>query len=170
MSKPRKNARGPEEAAGPYVALAIFCENALQEADGVLSAVRIVDTFTVSDPASLPAGVRPLLPLTALVGFRSGNAKGNRKLRLVGNAPSGHKSNGFEQPVTFEDEGSGVNFKVNLTLEVQGEGLYWFDVMLDDEFMTRMPLRIVYQHPADQPADQSAAEAATPPEARRAAP
>jgi hypothetical protein len=28
---------------------------------------------------------------------------------------------------------------------VQIPGVYWFDVKLDDELITRMPLRVVYQ-------------------------
>ncbi len=33
---------------GPYLQAAFFCERLLEEADGVLSAIRIVDTVTIS--------------------------------------------------------------------------------------------------------------------------
>ena len=42
---------------GPNVVAAVFCEKVLQEKDGVLSAIRIVDRFTVSVEA--PSGAAP---------------------------------------------------------------------------------------------------------------
>ena len=47
--------------------------------------------------------------------------------------------------VHFEGEDRGTNVIYAATLNVEQEGLYWFDVLLDDELLTRMPLRILYQ-------------------------
>lgn len=40
----------------PYLSAAFFCERVMEEKDGVLSAIRLVDTFTAH--TNLPAGCR----------------------------------------------------------------------------------------------------------------
>ena len=32
-----------------------------------------------------------------------------------------------------------------LNLVAEQEGLYWFDVLLDDTLLTRIPFRVIYQ-------------------------
>lgn len=50
------------------------------------------------------------------------------------------------QAVTFEGRGyTGAVIDVNLDVGLEHEGLYWFDVLLDDQLLTRVPLRVVYQ-------------------------
>ena len=48
-------------------------------------------------------------------------------------------------PVLFEGDERGVNLFVNLNLQVKEEGLYWFDVLVEDAVMTRIQLRVMYQ-------------------------
>jgi len=45
--------------SGPYVQVAAFCERVLEEKDGVLTAVRIIDRFTQVRPAPSQAGFVP---------------------------------------------------------------------------------------------------------------
>jgi hypothetical protein len=45
----------------------------------------------------------------------------------------------------FEGEDRGVNLILNLNIVVDQEGVYWFNVLLEDQFVTRIPLRIFYQ-------------------------
>ena len=51
----------PSAMPGPYITMATFCEKVLQEADGVLSVIRIIERVTLQAnaagaPAELPEG------------------------------------------------------------------------------------------------------------------
>ena len=54
------NLEGQESIKGPFITCACLCEKVLQEKDGILSAVRIIDRMTINlipNPAfSLPPG------------------------------------------------------------------------------------------------------------------
>ena len=52
----------------------------------------------------------------------------------------------IEFPVNFEgDDDRGINIVANINFAVQEEGLYWFTVLLENQSVTRVPLRILYQ-------------------------
>ena len=42
--------------------------------------------------------------------------------------------------------GQGPQLILKIRLPVDEEGVYWFNVFFDEELVTRMPLRVVYQH------------------------
>ena len=49
-------------------------------------------------------------------------------------------------PMLFEgDDERGNALVAPVAFVVEQEGLYWFDVYLNEELVTRMPLRIAYQ-------------------------
>lgn len=50
-------------------------------------------------------------------------------------------------PVSFtgSDPGQGANILINMNLGVRHEGMYWFDVFLNDRMISRIPLRIEYR-------------------------
>lgn len=132
---------------GPFIQLAVFCEKVLHEKDGVLSAIRIIDRFIHSTTAE---GAPDLMPpinigMFILVGFKSGDAKGKWELKVRPIAPSGQELPGFTGPILFEGDERGANVVIQYSLAAKEEGLYWFDVMLNDKLLTRMPLRIIYQ-------------------------
>lgn len=135
------------ETRGPFLAAAVLCEKVLEEKDGVLSAIRMVDRIVQT--AVGPAGPEEMPPvpvnLTALIAFKSGGARGRHSLRLRPEAPSGLRLPEVSLPVLFEGEDRGHNVLLNLALQADQEGLYWFDVLLDEQMVTRIPLRVVYQ-------------------------
>lgn len=130
---------------GPHVQLAALCENVLQESSGVLSLIRIVDRLTMSAtpgaPSSMPTAQ---IHLKAVIALKSDTARGRSKVGLRPQKPSGIYLNEVISPVLFEGEDRGTNLIIDLNLELDEEGLYWFDVLVDDRVVTRMPLRIVY--------------------------
>lgn len=135
------------ESGGPYLQMAIFCERVLQERDGVISAIRIIDRITraASGPAT-PEEMPPVpVNLFVLLAFKSGSARGRHTVHLRPEDPSGLKLAETSLPILFEAEDQGAVITLNLGFEAQHEGLYWFDVSLDEELITRMPLRVVYQ-------------------------
>lgn len=134
-------------STGPYLQMAFFCERILEEKDGVTSAIRIVDRITQTAKGPDPPDKMPpvQVALTALIGFKSGRARGRHILRIRPETPSANRLAEVSLPLQFEGEDRGVQSGMQIRLQAEEEGLYWFDVFLDDALITRMPLRIVYQ-------------------------
>lgn len=135
------------KGSGPFLAAAFFCEHILEDKDGALSAIRIVDrvTQTATGPGA-PDEMPPLpIQLWALISLRSGAARGRGTISIRPENPSGHQSDPVELPIHFEGEERGANFRTQIGFVAESEGLYWFDVLLDDELLTRIPLRVVYR-------------------------
>ena len=135
------------ENSGPFLAAAFFCDKVLEEKDGTLSAIRMVNriTHTISAPDAPETMPSIIINAFAVLSFKSGKARGKYTLKLLPTSPSGKKMPEFSGPVLFEGEDQGVNVVLNLAICMEEEGLYWFDVMLNEQLITRMPLRGVYQ-------------------------
>jgi hypothetical protein len=135
------------QLTGPFVTAAVICEKVLQEKDGVLSLVRIIDRLTHTiRAASMPADL-PKVPFQFVIflSFKSGSAKGRSQVEVVSEDPSGQRNSLFSSSVLFEGEERGGNLLVNAGMEFNMEGLYWFDVLLDGRRVSRIPFRIMYQ-------------------------
>ena len=130
---------------GPHVQIAALCETVLLEPTGVLSLIRIVDRITISATPGASASM-PLtqINLKAVIALKSDTARGRAMVGLRPQKPSGIYLEGIVSPVLFEGEDRGSNIITDLRMEIDEEGLYWFDVLVDDRVVTRMPLRIVY--------------------------
>jgi len=134
-------------STGPYLNAALLCEKVLQEKDEVISVIRMIDRLTLTVHASSSPETLPPMPvsLCALISFKSGNARGRHTVKLVTETPSGVRLPEQLLPVLFEGDDRGVNLVLNINAVVDQEGVYWFDVILEDQVLTRMPLRILYQ-------------------------
>lgn len=133
--------------SGPYLNAALLCENILQEQDGTLSIIRMIDRITLTAPASSSPEALPPLPFSCnlLLAFKSGSAKGKSTVKLKIETPSGIKLPEQLLPVLFEGDDRGVNLNLALNIVIDQEGVYWFEILLEDEFLTRVPLRVLYQ-------------------------
>jgi uncharacterized protein DUF6941 len=135
-------------SGGPYLALAVLCERVLKEQDGVISVIRIVDRITLALsgqklPAEMPVAT---MPLTLVLGFKSGLARGAYTVRVQVVNPSHETANIVELPMLFEGEDRGAQVSLNFGFQVgPEEGLYWFEVYLHDALITKVPLRVVFQ-------------------------
>ncbi len=138
---------------GPYLQAAFFCERLLEEADGVLSAIRIVDTidFQRNEQATEP----PLVNLTLFIAFKAGEARGSHELTVVKENASGDPADAEERHtqtlVFYGTEDRGVTVIMPVAMTAGEAGLYWFAVYLGDRLMTRLPLRVAV--PAEMPPD-----------------
>jgi len=47
--------------------------------------------------------------------------------------------------VFTDDPDRGSNIHIRLQLKFERQGLYWIDALANDELLTRLPLRILYQ-------------------------
>ncbi len=135
-----------ETVAGPYLAAALFCERVLEEKDGVLSIIRIIDRViqSASGP-STPDQMPPLsYGLTVLICLKPGRAKGTTQVRIDMESPSGLVKPGPSMSALMEGEDRGQNLIMKMQMTFDEPGLYWFNVYVENTIITRMPFRVVY--------------------------
>lgn len=134
--------------------MAVLCEKALQEQDGVISIIRVIDRLTQSHTGPDPPEQMPQFVashLTLVVALKSDQARGRYGIKIRPEAPGGFQLPAMEQGIQLQPGGSGVNLVMPLVFPVAQEGLFWFDVFLTgpdpqpDRLLTRVPLEIVYQ-------------------------
>lgn len=131
---------------GPYLATAVLCENVIEDKQGVLSLIKIVDRIVANAGPNTPERMPPMtVSLFAVIGIKSGQARGSHHLTLRQEAPSGIRKGELSVPVFLEGEDRGNNAILQLTIQTDEEGLHWFDVLFDNQLMTRIPLRLLYQ-------------------------
>lgn len=133
-----------DDGDGPFLTAAFFCERVLQEQDGVLSAIRMVDRvfFLTDEDGQL---VEPLHRLTLLITFKSGKAQGSLSVRVEQEKPSTERGTPAELSVFFEGGERGVNLVIPTEFRPEYAGLHWFDVFVEERRATRIPLRAVFQ-------------------------
>lgn len=142
------------DKARPYLTAAFLCEKVLQEKDGSVSAIRIVDRMTYR-VEGLPTGLdlRPAIPLSFLIAIKSGPVTGTHTVKLLVEKPNGDRKEVFSHLMEFIGREQGQNFIVNFALGTEQDGLYWFDVVFDEEVLSRTPLT-VEQQPSQTPPEQ----------------
>lgn len=139
---------------GPYIQVAAFCERVLQEGDGVISLIRIVDRITHTErrpdaPQEMPE-VR--YPLTLVLTLKSGAARGRSEIAITPALPSGERMPTVTMTVQMEGENRGVNVISPIDIPFRLEGLYWFNVTFDGILFTRLPLQVQYSRVVTGPA------------------
>lgn len=143
------------DAARPTLSAALICERILQEHDGTVSVIRIIDSVEmgIAAPpgARLPSPLPPLtIPLAVLVAVKSGGTRGRQSFRVSINGPDGRSALGPEVgfETTFERDESGHNLILNIGLQVRESGLYWLEIYWKDEKtpLGRTPIRIDLVH------------------------
>lgn len=132
---------------GPYLQVACFCESVLQEQDGVMSLIRIVDTVTHTAVGADPPDDLPPFThrLKLVVTVKSGDARGRFNLRITPVEPSGLQREAINLSGHHEGGERGQNFVADVNYTYTQEGVYWFRVEIDEDFLTAVPLRIRYQ-------------------------
>lgn len=139
---------------GPYLNSAFICEKVLQERDGVMSAIRMIDRLTHAIPGGNVDVMAPFpYQFNLLLGFKSGEALGNYQVSIQPIKPEGEEK---MQPATYTvnfeapaDRGVGICALMQVQFDVPG--LWWFDIYLTElsglkriRRVTRIPLRIIY--------------------------
>jgi hypothetical protein len=133
---------------GPYVNVAAFCEKVLQEHDGVLSMVRIIDTLNVQfqgpeAPDELPPST--VVGATLVIMLKAGEARGGQVVQVVLERPDGVRSPGPETSANFSiGPNGGANLVLPMQIEATSAGLYWADVLVNTRLVARVPLQITY--------------------------
>jgi len=139
---------GKRSDRGPYLSAALICERILTESDRVISAMRIVDTITISTDAetSIPKGGVLPLQVTLLVSFKAGHFRGKQQLNITLVGPSGKRKPFFGAELDFSGAGDepegGNNLGIRMHVQWDGPGLYWLEISLGTRELTRVPFRL----------------------------
>jgi hypothetical protein len=133
-----------EQGIRPYVQIAAICQAALQEANGFISIIRVIDRLPVPGRTEQMPPF-PLHQLCLAVVLKSGEMSGKYTLKIIPETPSGKRLPAVEMPALFERDERGVALVMPLGIIAEEEGLYWFDVTIEQDVLTRIPLRVMYQ-------------------------
>ena len=136
---------------GPWVGAATFCDRLLLEEEGFYSIIRMVDSVT-ADPAQPSAAGVPApmqLDLILFIMLRSGVKPSHSQLRVRRNAPNGTAGMTPSQMVDLPGDGMSVPIQISFHLDFDMPGRYWFDIMLDDLIMSRVPLLVKINQPTN---------------------
>ena len=128
----------------PFLHVATFCEKVLHEADGVNSVIRMIDRFNVQ---GVTEELQPIpLQFTLYISFKSGFMRGKQKISIRPKSPQKEDLPSMDIPVLFEgDDDRGPAIELPISWIVTEEGLFWWDLYINDVLVTRMPLRVAYQ-------------------------
>ncbi len=112
-----------------------------------MSIIRAVDRVTLNAlgpdaPPEVPEGA--VFSATLLIALKSGDARGRNAVVVRQEQPSGQYLSDHTMDVMFEGDERGVNLVLNLTFPAI-EGLHWFDVLVNNKPLTRVPLRVIHQ-------------------------
>ena len=128
---------------GPYVAMAIICEAALLDQDQRITCVRIMDAIHLTIPEDRPAPFPVTFQGNAVISFKSGQFVGSKTLKVELRDPLNNLGKEPKEfPLEFQGNEHGPNLILKLDVAIAEEGLYYFNLFLDGELVTRMPLRV----------------------------
>jgi len=91
-------------------------------------------------------------PMKMVIMLKSGRARGRHELKIIPELPSGETKPPLIRTAQLEGEERGQNYIINMLFTFTVEGLYWFNIYLDDSLLTRIPLRIKYNRVVTQEA------------------
>jgi hypothetical protein len=120
----------------------LLCERVIQEKDGTLTVIRIVDRVEIQMQTNIPnlPEVIATVQLTGLICIKSGPAKGKGLLTIDGEQPSGKIKRLGEFPLDLQGGENGQNVILNITMATKENGLHWFNVCVDNQTISKIPL------------------------------
>lgn len=131
---------------GPYLQVAAFCEQVIEDKTGVLSLIRVVDRLTVNSRGTeVPEDMPPFdLNWKLVLMLKSGEVKGSRLITIVPELPSAETKSPTTLSVHFEGGNRGANVVADFRLKMELEGVYWVNVYLENELLTKLPIEVIY--------------------------
>lgn len=134
------------ENTGPFLSVAAFCENVIEDKSGVLSLIRLVDRLTVSSQGASSPEQMPSTPLNwfLVLAFKSGSARGSVQVTIQPELPSGLRLDPVRLTPYFEGGNRGCNIITRIALMLREPGIYWFRIYVGDTLITQIPLEVIY--------------------------
>lgn len=133
---------------GPFLTAALLCERVIEEKDGSLTAVRLVDQLTIEPGPKQPNVVTVVVPLnlSLLVSIREGEPRHAYEVSITLRDPTGNTRKLLPAgQMLVAGPVAGGNFVAHLVFLPQQEGMYFFEIDLDGKFVSRIPLNVVRQ-------------------------
>jgi hypothetical protein len=131
---------------GPFLTLATFCEQVIEDKSGVLSLIRLVDRMYVS--AYGPTAPEQMPPTTLnwilILSFKAGKARGSHAIKIEPELPSGLRLQPIILSAYFEGGTRGQNIISKLNMRLEMPGVYWFRIYVEDQFVTQIPVEVIY--------------------------
>lgn len=137
---------------GPHLQAALLCERVEQrEQNGPITIVGLIDRIVVRVPTAIPQDqiISSVVSCHAVVILKTGSRPGYHKLRLTLTSPSGRPLREFSLDIALPNEqDQGVNIVMPIQFTASEEGVYWFDLKLDNEAvpLTRISFRRTVLH------------------------
>lgn len=131
---------------GPYLQVAAFCEQVIEDKTGVLSLIRVVDRITVNAAGTeVPEEMPPFdINWKLVLVLKSGEVRGSHPIKLVLELPSGETKAPLLMTVHLEGGNRGTQMVTDFRPRMEMPGVYWVNVYFDDDVLTRMPLQVIY--------------------------
>jgi hypothetical protein len=132
---------------GPYLLMAVLCQSARQDQYGSFSVVNVLEQLVAgtNDPNAPETMPTFRFQGDLAISFASGDAAGTHRLSVVPIQPSGARLEPVAQRIDLKGGDHRATFISNVSLDITEEGVYWFDVRLDERPVTRIPLRVGYE-------------------------
>lgn len=142
-----------ETGRGPHLLVAAICQRAQQDQYGSFSLINLLEHLVAgSDDPNAPEQMPPFrIDANLVVVFVSGDAVGDRTVTVVAEQPNGERLPPVSQRITLRGGDQRATIVSDLSLDIDQTGVYWFEVYLDDDLVTRIPLRIGYERGPRQP-------------------
>ncbi len=142
-------------AYGPYLNAAFLCEKVLEEKNGVLSAIRIVDRVTYTykaSPENPSSGVSPFqATLSFLLILKSGQNPGATNIKIILKKPDNSELPPLNETMHLDTpDNKGGNLVITTTLNIDQKGVWWFEVFINDVPRTKIPLEVIFLPRATQ--------------------
>jgi hypothetical protein len=131
---------------GPYLTVGTFCEQVIEDKSGVLSLIRIVDRMNITAQGpTAPENMPPaMLNWFLVLNFKSGEARGSHPVKIEPELPSGIRLEPMTLSAHFEGGNRGANIVSKINMKLEMPGIYWFRIYVDDEFLTQIPVEVIY--------------------------
>ncbi len=138
---------------GPYLLMAVLCQSAQQDQYGAFNVVNVLEQLVAGTSNPNAPEKMPTFRFQGdlAISFASGKASGSHRLSVVPVEPTGAQLDPVSQRIEFKGNDHRATFISNVSMDITQEGVYWFDVRLDDRVVTRIPLRIRYERQYMEP-------------------
>jgi len=128
---------------------AFLCDNLLTEADGVISAIRLVDVHNVVLPT--PEALKTFRIEGFLVVLFKSEASHELVVDVRIVSPTGGIIGPQRHRVSLAGGNTGKVLNVRVLLVAPEAGNYWFEILIGDEIVQRTPMQVNF---VEQPAKQ----------------
>lgn len=130
----------------PYIGVAVFCEQALEEKDGIFSLVRMFNEINVALPpeSPMPSAETPLpIQLLLFVLLYEADQIEWKRLSITIIDPAGAAIPTESILGNPLPEKSHLAVRAQLHLPVRSEGRHWAEIVFNDRLLSRVPLNVL---------------------------